>query len=146
VNPRRCCSWFSPARGDVHLFLANNLLQCNDCRPLYLLLGGAIGRGQAAGPPILVDGCAVDDHSVLCCGIALGQHAVQDLFLHSLQQVHLQGNIGLNDQASYTFVFAAPALKAGLTAVGSTQIDGTPVVLRHPDTQVSLTTQASPLA
>jgi hypothetical protein len=60
------------------------------CSSFYLLLGWPIGRRQAAGPPVLIDGRAVDHNGVLCSGIALGEDAIQHLVFHSLQDVHLQ--------------------------------------------------------
>jgi hypothetical protein len=57
--------------------------------PKHLLLGGAVGRRQAAGPPVLVDGRAMNHNGILYCGVPLGQDAIQHLVLHSLQKVHL---------------------------------------------------------
>ena len=71
-------------------------------RGVHLLLGGPIGRRQAAGSPVLVDGRAMDHNGVLCCGIALGQDAVQHLVLYKFQEVHLPDTSKLSRKPSST--------------------------------------------
>ena len=79
-------------------------IKCSDtpAGSVHLLLGGPIWRCQAAGPPVLVDGRAVDHNGVLRSGIALGQDAVQHLVLYRFQEVHLPDTLKLSRKPSST--------------------------------------------
>ncbi len=89
------------------LRVPNHMHSVHTAESIHLLLGGAVGRRQAAGPPVLVDGRAVDHNGVFCSGIALGQDAIQHLVFHGLQEVHLQKMLSVTRWFHMQFASAA---------------------------------------